>query len=238
MRIDNRNLDELRKIKIIRNYQKFADASCLIQCGNTKIICAATIQQSVPPHLKDTGTGWVTAEYALLPRAGDRRTSRQRTISAGRTQEIQRLIGRCLRAVVDLPAMGEKSILIDCDVVQADGGTRTTSINGAFIALYDALNKMKNTGLIDTIPIKSYVAATSVGIVDDKILLDLCAKEDNKASVDMNVVMTDTGRFVEIQGTGEEATFSQKDLEKMLKLAKDGISEIIKLQKNIIQKNK
>lgn len=236
MRTDSRQPDELRKIKIVRNFQKFADASCLIQCGNTKVICAATIQQSVPPHLKDTGTGWVTAEYALLPRAGDRRTPRQKSISAGRTQEIQRLIGRCLRAVVDLQAMGERSILIDCDVLQADGGTRTTSINGAFIVLHDALNKMRNSRLIGTIPIKNYVAATSVGVVGDSVFLDLCAKEDNKAAVDMNVVMTDDGRFVEIQGTGEEATFSQNDLEKMLKLAKKGISEIIKVQKNVLQK--
>lgn len=237
MRNDGRKSDELRKIEVVRNYQKFADASCLIQCGNTKVLCAATIQQFVPPHLKNTGTGWVSAEYALLPRAGNKRTSRQRIISAGRTHEIQRLIGRCLRAIVDLPAMGERSILIDCDVLQADGGTRTASITGAFITLHDALNKMQNDGFIEKIPIKNYIAATSVGIVGGKILLDLCAKEDNSASVDMNIVMTDTGRFVEIQGTGEEATFSQKDLEKMLKLAKDGILEIIELQKKIIGNN-
>ncbi|MBI5574514.1 MAG: ribonuclease PH [Elusimicrobia bacterium] len=236
MRIDGRKFDELRKIKITRNYQKFADASCLIQCGNTKVLCAATIQKSVPPHLKDTGTGWISAEYALLPRAGNQRTSRQRSISAGRTQEIQRLIGRCLRAVTDLPSMGEHSILIDCDVIQADGGTRTTAINGAFIVLNDALNKMKNQGLIEKIPLKKYVAAVSVGIVDGKILLDLCAKEDNAADVDMNIVMTDEGKFVEIQGAGEESTFSQNDLEKMLRHAKKGILEIIKIQKNVLKK--
>ncbi|MFH1541214.1 MAG: ribonuclease PH [Elusimicrobiota bacterium] len=236
MRIDGRKFDELRKIKIIRDYQKFADASCLIECGNTKVLCAATIQKSVPPHLKDTGTGWVTAEYALLPRAGNQRTSRQRSISAGRTQEIQRLIGRCLRAVTDLRSMGEQSILIDCDVIQADGGTRTTAINGAFISLYDALNKMKNQGLIKKIPLKKYVAAVSVGIVDGKVILDLCAKEDNGADVDTNIVMTDDNKFVEIQGAGEESTFSQNDLQKMLKLAKKGISEIIEIQKSVIQK--
>ncbi|MEW6556247.1 MAG: ribonuclease PH [Elusimicrobiota bacterium] len=236
MRIDGRRNDELRKIKIIRNYQKFADASCLIECGNTKVLCAATIQKTVPPHLKDTGTGWISAEYALLPRAGDQRTSRQRSISAGRTQEIQRLIGRCLRAVTDLPSMGENSVLIDCDVIQADGGTRTTAINGAFITLHDTLNKMKNQQLIEKIPLKKYVAAVSVGIVEKKILLDLCAKEDNDADVDMNIVMTEDGRFVEIQGTGEEATFSNNDLEKMLKLAKKGILEIVKIQKNVIKK--
>jgi ribonuclease PH len=236
MRLDDRKFDELRKIKIVRNYQKFADASCMIQCGNTKVLCAATIQQSVPPHLKDSGTGWVSAEYALLPRAGSQRNSRQRSISAGRTQEIQRLIGRSLRAVVDLSAMGERSVLIDCDVIQADGGTRTTAINGSFITLHDALNKMRNEGFLDKIPIKNYLAAVSVGIFEDKILLDLCANEDNKASVDMNVVMTNDGKFVEIQGTGEEATFSQKDLEKMLKLAKKGILEIIEIQKDVIEK--
>ncbi|MDD5687954.1 MAG: ribonuclease PH [Elusimicrobia bacterium] len=236
MRLDGRKFDELRKMKIIRNFQKFADASCLIQCGNTRVLCAATIQRSVPPHLKDSGTGWVTAEYSLLPRAGNTRTSRQRSISAGRTQEIQRLIGRSLRAVVDLQSLGEQSVLLDCDVIQADGGTRTTAINGAFITLYDALNKMRNEGLIERIPIKNYIAAVSVGITDDKVLLDLCAKEDNGADVDMNVVMTDTGRFVEIQGTGEEATFSQRDLERMLFVAKKGILEIIKIQKNVIKK--
>ncbi|HAM38381.1 MAG TPA: ribonuclease PH [Elusimicrobia bacterium] len=236
MRIDDRKYDEIRKIKIIRNYQKFADASCLIQCGNTKVLCAATIQNSVPNHLKDSGTGWVSSEYAFLPRAGTQRNSRQRSISAGRTQEIQRLIGRSLRSIVDLSLLGERSILIDCDVIQADGGTRTTSINGAFITLHDALNKMRNEGYIDRIPIKNYIGAISVGIYNGEILLDLCASEDNKASVDMNVVMTDTGRFVEIQGTGEEATFSQKDLERMLKLAKKGISEIIEIQKNVIKK--
>lgn len=236
MRTDGRKFDELRKFKIIRNYQKFADASCLIQCGNTKVLCAATIQQSVPPHLKDKGTGWISAEYALLPRAGNQRTSRQRSISAGRTQEIQRLIGRCLRAVTDLPSLGERSVLIDCDVIQADGGTRTTAINGAFITLHDALNKMKNQQLIERIPIKKYVAAVSVGIVDRKILLDLCAEEDNEADVDMNIVMTDDGRFVEIQGTGEEATFSENELEKMIELARKGIQEIIKIQKNVIKK--
>jgi len=236
MREDGRKPDQLRNIKIVRNYQKYADGSCLIEFGNTKVLCAASIQDSVPPHLVGTGTGWISAEYSLLPRAGSKRTPRNKSISSGRTHEIQRLIGRALRAVVNLEKLGEKTVFIDCDVIQADGGTRTTSINGAFIALCDALKKMRNAGYIDEIPVRSYVAALSVGIVNGEILLDLCGSEDNRASVDMNVVMTDRGRFVEIQGTGEEATFSAAELNKMLGLAKQGIAAIIKIQKDVIKK--
>jgi len=236
MRADGRKHDELRKIKITRNFQKFADGSCLFESGNTRVICAATIQDSVPPHLVGKGTGWITAEYALLPRAGTKRTPRSKMMSSGRTHEIQRLVGRSLRAVVDLEKLGEKTIVVDCDVLQADGGTRTASINGAFIALCDALSKLKISGVIREIPVKSYVAAVSAGIVDGELLLDLCGQEDNRASVDMNVVMTDGGEFVEIQGTGEESTFSRADLDSILALAKKGIAEIIKRQKNAIKK--
>jgi len=236
MRIDGRKPDELRKIKISRNFQKYADGSCLIEFGNTHVICAASIQDSVPPHLVGTGTGWITAEYALLPRAGTKRTPRSKMISSGRTHEIQRLIGRSLRAVVALEKLGEKTIIIDCDVLQADGGTRTASISGAFVALYEALVKLKKNGKIKEIPVRSYVAAVSAGIVNGEILLDLCGKEDNIASVDMNVVMTDRGEFVEIQGTGEESTFSSSELNKILAAAKDSITEIIKIQKNAIKK--
>ncbi|OQA92692.1 MAG: Ribonuclease PH [Elusimicrobia bacterium ADurb.Bin231] len=236
MRKDGRKADELRKIYIKKRYQKYADGSCFISFGDTKVLCAATIQETVPPHLVGSGTGWVSAEYSFLPRAGKRRTSRQRSFSAGRTHEIQRLIGRSLRSSVDLSLLGERSVMIDCDVIQADGGTRTTSINGAFIAMSEAFKKMMKLKMINSFPVKDFIAAVSVGIVNGKPLLDLCESEDNDAAVDMNIVMTGSGRFIEIQGTGEEYTFSDMQLRDLIALAKKGISKIVKIEKNAVKK--
>lgn len=230
-----RKPDTIRPLTIKPNVLKFAHASVLITQGNTHVICTATIDDKVPPHLKGKGTGWITAEYAMLPCATSSRTSRSKMLSSGRTHEIQRLIGRSLRSIVDLSAIGERTITIDCDVIQADGGTRTASISGAFVALHCALNSMLKKNLIKTMPMSDYCAAVSVGIVDGKPLLDLCYEEDVNASVDMNVVMTGSGKFVEIQGTGEEATFDDKELSAMLRLAKQGITQIISTQKRILK---
>ena len=235
MRIDNRKADELRRIKITKNYVTTAEGSILIEIGDTRVLCAATVNESVPPFLKGKGTGWVTAEYAMLPRSSGQRIGRERKGVGGRTHEIQRLIGRSLRSVVDMKALGERSVLIDCDVIQADGGTRTASITGAYIALVNALRHIKKQGLIETMPVKDYLAAVSVGIVNGKPALDLCYEEDSKAEVDMNLVMTGDGRIVEIQGTAEGEPFSKVDLAKLLALGEKGIKALIKKQKEILK---
>ena len=235
MRADGRKADELRRIKITRNYIKSAEGSVLIQMGDTWVICTATVENSVPPFLRGKGTGWVTAEYAMLPRSSGQRIQRERSKVGGRTHEIQRLIGRSLRSVVDMDALDERSVLIDCDVVQADGGTRTASITGAYIALVDALRHMKKEGLIDTVPVKDFLAAISVGIVDGKPMLDLCYTEDSSAEVDMNLVMTGKGKIVEVQGTAEGEPFSKAELSKLLALGDKGIKALVKKQQEVLK---
>ncbi len=233
-RQDRLQPDQLREIKITKSYLKFPEGSLLIEAGETKIICAATIiEGQVPTHLQGTGKGWVSAEYSMLPRATISRTSRTRANVGGRTQEIQRIIGRALRAVVDLSLLGERSIIIDCDVLQADGSTRTLSITGGYIALVEAVKKIVNEGKITDFPIKDYLAAVSVGICNDEILLDLTYEEDSRAEVDLNIALTGEDKLVEIQGTAEGHSFSFEDLNQMLTMAKKGISEIIKIEKKI-----
>jgi ribonuclease PH len=234
MRSDGRKADELRKVKITRNYIKSAEGSVLIEMGDTKVICTATVENSVPPFLRGRGTGWVTAEYAMLPRSSAQRIQRERNKVGGRTHEIQRLIGRSLRSVVDMTVLGERSVLIDCDVVQADGGTRTASITGAYIALVDALRHIKKQGLIEMVPVLDYLAAISVGIVDKKLMLDLCYIEDSTAEVDMNLVMTGKGGIVEVQGTAEGKPFSKNELTKLLALGEKGIKALVKKQKDLL----
>jgi len=233
VRQDGRGLDKIRKAQISRNYIKYAEGSCLIELGNTRVICTASIEESVPPFLKGTGSGWVTAEYGMLPRSCQKRI--QRGKDSGRTYEIQRLVGRSLRAVTDTKPIGERTIWIDCDVIQADGGTRTSSITGSFIALVDALNKLKNDGVINKIPVKDFVAATSVGIFNTELLLDLTYEEDSRADVDMNIVMTGSGEFIEIQGTAERRTFNKGQMDKLLDLAKKGTEELIGIQRNLLK---
>lgn len=235
IRSDGRGVDKLRKVNITRNYIKYAEGSCLIELGNTKVICTASLEETVPPFLKGTQTGWLTAEYGMLPRSTQTRINRERDKISGRTFEIQRLIGRSLRAVFEPKDIGERTIKIDCDVVQADGGTRTASITGGFIALVDCLLKMKNRKIFATVPIKDYVAATSVGIFQKQLILDLTYEEDSKAAVDMNVVMTGNGGFVEVQGTAENGAFSKEEMDKMLGFAKKGIEELIDMQRNIFK---
>lgn len=236
MRADQRGCDKLRKIAIKRNYNKYAEGSCLIELGNTRIICTASVDEKVPPFLKGTDSGWVTAEYGMLPRASQERSSRESTRGriGGRTHEIQRLIGRSLRAVVDLEALGERTILIDCDVLQADGGTRCGSITGGFIALVDCMRSLMKSGFIAKIPIKDFVAATSVGVLKGQAVLDLTYDEDSKADVDMNVAMTGGGKFVEVQGTSEGEPFTKSQMDGLLSLAKRGIEELIKIQKDML----
>lgn len=229
-RVDGRGLDKLRKVAITRNYMKYAEGSCLIEMGNTKVICSASVEETVPPFLRGSGTGWVTAEYGMLPRSC--KTRIQRGKDSGRTFEIQRLVGRSLRAITKMSELGERTIWIDCDVIQADGGTRTASITGSFIALAEALQKLKKTGLIETIPIKDFVAAISVGILNGEPMLDLSYEEDSKADVDMNIVMTGKGEFIEIQGTAEKKTFNHAQMNKLLDLAKKGIIDLIEIQKS------
>ena len=221
MRQSGRKNDQLRHTKITRNYIKHAEGSVLIEVGDTKVICTASIEEKVPPFLKGSGEGWITAEYNMLPRSTGTRKPRDisRLKVDGRTMEIQRLIGRALRSVIDLKSLGERTIWIDCDVIQADGGTRTTSISGAFIALVDAINKLHKQKPFEVYPVRKFLCATSVGIVDNQKLLDLCYEEDSKAKVDMNVVATDEGEIVEVQGTGEEAPFSRSELNELFDLA-------------------
>jgi len=232
-RIDGRARDEMRKVKITRPFNKYAEGSCLIELGNTKVICTASIEESVPPFLKGSGNGWVTAEYGMLPRSCQSRIPRNK--DSGRTMEIQRLVGRSLRSVTDMRLMGERSIWIDCDVLQGDGGTRTASITGSFLALADALHKLKKDSLIRNIPLRDFVAATSVGIVNGEMMLDLAYEEDSKADVDMNIVMTSKGEFIEIQGTAERRTFDKQQMDKLLRLAEDGISKLIGLQRSLLK---
>jgi ribonuclease PH len=222
-------------MKITRNYIKAAEGSVLIEMGDTKVICTATVEESVPPFLRTKGTGWVTAEYAMLPRSSSQRVVRERNKVGGRTHEIQRLIGRSLRSVVDMYALGERTVLIDCDVIQADGGTRTASITGAYIALVDAVRTIYKQRLIESIPVKDYLAAVSVGIANGKPLLDLCYVEDSAAEVDMNLVMTGKGRIVEVQGTAEGSPFSKKELGSLLALGEKGIRTLIKYQKEVLK---
>jgi ribonuclease PH len=235
-RVDGRRTDEPRPVTITPHFLRHAEGSALIQVGDTKVICAATLEDKVPPFLKGAGSGWVTAEYGMLPRSSKERIPRESTKGrvSGRTQEIQRLIGRSLRAVVDLKKLGERTIWIDCDVLQADGGTRTASISGAFVALSLALRAAKTAGTLHTIPLRDHVAATSVGIVGDELLLDLNYQEDSKADVDMNVVMTGSGHLVEVQGTAESRPFTQDAFLDMLELATGGIEQLVSIQREIL----
>ncbi len=239
MRVDNRKPDELRPLAIKRLFTKYAPGSVLVETGDTKVICTATIEENVPPHVKNTGEGWITAEYSLLPSATPVRTSREssRGRLTGRTHEIQRLIGRSMRSIIDLSLLKERTIWIDCDVVQADGGTRTAAITGSYIALMDAVKWMMNNNIIKENPVLNSIAAVSVGIVNGSVLLDLCYAEDASAQVDMNIVMTGDGKFIEIQGTGEEYTFDDTQLEEMLKMAKKGILKITAIQKKALENN-
>lgn len=237
MRSDERQPIQLRPIQIDTNYLIHPEGSVLITVGNTKVICTASIEEKVPPFMRGQGKGWVTAEYSMLPRATGQRNIRESAKGkiTGRTMEIQRLIGRALRAVVDLDALGERTVWIDCDVIQADGGTRTASITGAFVAMTIALHKVFKERKLSKYPIKDFLAATSVGILDNnEAVLDLDYSEDSKAKVDMNVVMTGNGEFVEVQGTGEEATFSYDELQQLLKAAQEGISKLFEHQKMAI----
>jgi len=236
MRSDERAHDQLRDTTLTPHYLMHAEGSVLIQAGNTKVICAASVEDRVPQFLRNTGKGWVTAEYGMLPRATSTRTQREASAGkvGGRTQEIQRLIGRSLRSVTNLPALGERTIWIDCDVIQADGGTRTASITGAFVALALALEKMRARGIINAIPLSDYVAAISVGIVDNEPLLDLAYEDDSRAEVDMNIVKTGNGRFIEVQGTAETMPFARDALLMLLDLADAGIKELVQKQKAIV----
>lgn len=240
MRPDGRKNNEIRDIKITRNFIHTAEGSVLISMGNTRVVCTATIEDKVPAFLKDQKKGWITAEYSMLPRATKMRTIRESTAGriSGRTHEIQRLIGRALRSVVDLSIIGERTIWIDCDVLEADGGTRTAAITGAFICLTDAIDYALRNGLIERTPIKDYLAAISVGIVEGEPLIDLCYLEDSIAEVDMNIVMTGSGRFVEIQGTAEGNPFSKSTLDSLIKLAEEGISKLIEIQKKLIEEGR
>ncbi len=236
-RSGERNFEELRDIKITRNYLMHPDGSVLMETGNTKVICTAIVEDGVPRFLKGKGQGWVTSEYGMLPGSTGQRKKRSASRGKvdGRASEIQRLIGRTLRTVVDMKKLGERTIWIDCDVIQADGGTRTASITGAYVALLDAVNKLTEKGEIDENPLKSMVAAVSVGIVKGIPMLDLCYEEDSQADVDMNVVMTDKNEFIEIQGTGEAAPFSQNVLDELLRLAKKGIKELNEFQRQALE---
>ncbi|NLE94168.1 MAG: ribonuclease PH [Dehalococcoidia bacterium] len=228
VRIDNRNLDQLRPVRITLGYQSYAEGSVLIELGRTSVLCSVTMEERVPAFLKGSGEGWVTAEYSMLPRSTVTRTPRER--KSGRAEEIQRLIGRSLRAATDLTAFGERQLIVDCDVIQADGGTRTAAITGAYVALYQAFQNLKKSGLLRVNPLTKMIAATSVGIVDGEYLLDLCYEEDFRAQVDFNVVMTDHQEFVEIQGTAEHRPFTKVDSDGLLALAQVGIERLFKLQ--------
>ncbi len=238
-RSNNRKYNEIRPMKIIRNYIKYAEGSTLIKMGDTKIICTASVEDKVPLFLRGRKSGWISAEYSMIPRANQIRNIRDSVKGkiSGRSSEIQRLIGRSLRSVVDLMELGERTIWIDCDVVQADGGTRTSAIVGSFIALFDALTYLKAEGQIDDIPIKDYVGAISAGIVDGEMLLDLNFEEDSHAQVDLNMVMTEKGEIIEIQGTAEGKPYSKRNLKELIKLAETGIKQIIEEEKKILGKS-
>jgi len=236
MRSDGRKPKQLRSIKITSSYLKTADGSVLIEMGDTKVICTAKLEDRVPPFLRNSGKGWITAEYGMLPGSSQARIGREssRGKVGGRTHEIQRLIGRSLRAITDLTNLGERTVWIDCDVIQADGGTRTASITGAYVSLCQAIRSWQKRGIITQEPIKDSVAAVSIGIVNGKILLDLCYEEDSKADVDMNFVMTGSGKFVEVQGTAESAPFTKKQMDKMSEIAEQGIKELLRAQKQAL----
>lgn len=236
MRTDGRKYNQLREIEITRNYTKYAEGSVLIETGDTMVLCNVSIEDSVPYFLRGQNKGWLTAEYSLLPRATQSRNIREaakRKLS-GRTQEIQRLIGRSLRAIIDLEKIGERTIWVDCDVLQADGGTRTAAITGAYVALVDGIDFLLAEGKIEENPLKGYMAATSVGLVKGEALLDLCYAEDSQAQVDMNIVMTEAGKIIEIQGTAEENPFSREELDQMYELAEKGILGLIEEQKLVL----
>ena len=230
MRTGRKN-DEMREVRVTKNYIMHPEGSVLIEFGNTKVICNATVEEKIPPFLRGSGTGWITAEYSMLPRATNNRVQREASKGkiAGRTMEIQRLIGRTLRSSIDLGKLGERTIIIDCDVIQADGGTRTASITGAYLAMELAIEKLIDERKLNEIPIISKVAAISVGKIRNEILLDLEYEEDSKADVDMNIIMNDKGEFIEIQGTGEEATFTQDDLMKFIEVSKNAFEKLFKL---------
>jgi ribonuclease PH len=232
-RIDGRANNEIRPVNIILGYQRFAEGSALIELGQTRVICSVSMEGRVPNFLRGGGGGWVTAEYAMLPRSTLARTVRDRV--GGRVQEIQRLIGRSLRAATNLMALGERTFIVDCDVLQADGGTRTAAITGGYLALYQAFHNLRKQGVLPFMPLNKMIAATSVGIVDDDILLDLCYEEDYRAEVDFNVVMTDKNEFVEIQGTAEGKPFSREATDSLLSLAQQGISRLFKIQKEALR---
>jgi len=233
MRADNRGAAALRPVEIVPGYLMTAEGSALIKAGNTHVLCAASVEDTVPPFLRNSGKGWVTAEYAMLPRATARRSPREVTKGrpSGRTHEIQRLIGRSIRAVIDPVALGERTIYIDCDVIQADGGTRTASISGAWVALALAVKKLREYGVLKSNPVRDVVAATSVGIVGGVPMLDLCYEEDSQADVDMNVVMTGSGKFIEVQATAEHTPFDDAQMAELISLARAGIARIVDLQK-------
>ena len=233
MRPSQRQANQLRDIRITRNYTKHAEGSVLIECGDTKVICTASVEEKVPPHKRGSGEGWVTAEYGMLPRSTNERMGREaaRGKQSGRTQEIQRLIGRSLRAVVDLQKLGERTVQIDCDVIQADGGTRTASITGAFVALHDAVSGLMRKGLVKENPLREFIAAISVGIYQGAPVLDLDYAEDSACDTDMNVVMLGNGHFVEVQGTAEGHAFTRAEMDELLELAKSGIAQLIEMQR-------
>lgn len=237
MRIDKRKEDELRPVFLGPGFAKYAEGSCFVKFGDTHVLCTATIEEKVPPFLRGKGEGWITAEYGMLPRCSPDRIEREATRGkqSGRTQEIQRLIGRSLRAIVDLKALGERQIKIDCDVLQADGGTRTASITGAYVALYQAVKKLQDKKKIATFPLTAQIAAISCGIVKDTPLLDICYHEDSQAEVDANFVMTSDSDFVEIQSTAEKNAFSYKQFQKMHELAHKGIQELLELQRKVLK---
>ena len=236
MRIDQRSVDQMRPVSITTNYLATAEGSALIAIGNTRVLCAASVEETVPQFLRNSGKGWVTAEYSMLPRATVTRTAREVTKGriSGRTHEIQRLIGRSLRAVIDMAALGERTVIVDCDVIQPDGGTRTASITGAFVAMSLALRKLSNFKAVKRIPIRDHVAATSVGMVNGTPMLDLCYEEDSTADVDMNIVITGAGKFVELQATSEKTPFDDAQLASLLELGRKGVQELIAIQKQVL----
>ncbi|MBX3122250.1 MAG: ribonuclease PH [Nitrospira sp.] len=235
-RIDGRRRDQIRPVKVTRNFTKHAEGSVLIEMGDTKVICTASVEEKVPPFLKGKGTGWVTAEYAMLPRATHDRSPREsvKGKQGGRTLEIQRLVGRALRAVIDTGRLGERTIWIDCDVIQADGGTRTASITGSFIALADAITVLKKKDLLKVNPLTDYLAAISIGKVGGQVMVDLAYEEDSHAEVDLNLVMTGAGQYVEVQGTAERTPFNKKDMDEFLDMGWGAIRELVDLQKSLI----
>lgn len=236
VRSDGRSARQIRQVKITPGVLKYAEGSCLIETGDTKVLVAVSVEDKVPQFLKGTSQGWLTAEYSMLPRATVVRTPREvsKGRPGGRTMEIQRLIGRSLRAALDLNAIGERTLWVDCDVIQADGGTRTASVTGGFVAVVHAINRMREMGLITCFPVVDYVAAVSVGVIGGEVYLDLCYEEDSKADVDMNVVMTGKGEFIEVQGTGEHAPFSKELLDELLAVAGQGIRELIDHQREVL----